>query len=152
MRRSLWYMLILAIALAIPQKGLDVEDLLPVELVSVRKEQGEMVIETDTGDLGRGNDLDAAFRNLEETAIGTVYLDTADYLLITDETKENLEELKAYLKEKTWVCEHNGKSDLPQVAAYLAAHKPNITLEECDDKTVLPKLLEEKGRIRLKNA
>ena len=65
MKRMLWYMLILAVALAFPQRRLDVAELLPVELVSVRKENDALFVETDTGEVGRGKNLKSAFQNLE---------------------------------------------------------------------------------------
>ena len=152
MKRMLWYMLILAVALAFPQRRLDVAELLPVELVSVRKENDALFVETDTGDVGRGKNLKSAFKNLEETTAGVIYLDTAEYLLVETETMGYLEELKGYLKPKTRVCVCDQKVDLEQVPEYLAVHKSRVNLKESAGNREIPRLVEEKGKLMLERA
>ena len=53
MRRIL-YVLILVLAFIAPVDRLDIAKLQPIEAVAVYLEEGEVVLETDTGDLGRG--------------------------------------------------------------------------------------------------
>lgn len=149
MKRILWYVLILAAALLIPQKGMDVGKLLPVELVYLDRQE-QYTIETDTGDVGRGKSLKEAFDDLEKTAKGVIYLDTADYLLVSEAAEAELNGMKAYLKPKTQICLSAEKVDLAEAALFLAVHNPGATLGEHSEE--MPELYTEKGGLKLKNA
>lgn len=150
MKRWILYLLILAVVLIVPQRGMDVGKLLPVELVSIRTEWGDIVVETDTEDSGRGRTLKAAFENLEKTTTGVIYLDTADYLLLTPEAMEIMGEIEPYLKKKTQVCICEKKVDLKGAAAYLAVHNPEVTLDAVMAGMKAPKLTKENGNYMLK--
>ena len=144
MKRIVFYIIVLLMAVLIPEQGMDVGKLLPVELVSVYAEGKRVTIETDTGDSGRGGTIQEAFRNLEETTAAVIYLDTADYLLISDDAQHWLGDLQQYLKPKVYVCSCNVKMDLEEAASFLAIHKPNTVLKEAVQEGVIKQELQTK--------
>lgn len=137
----------LAALLALPRRQ-DVSDLLPVELVYVYKVEKTIWVETDTGEAGAGDSLRAALDDLRATAPGEVFLDTADYLIVTRDTVDCLPQLAQLLRPGTEVC--LGFRADAQAAAYLAAHKPGVTLRDCRSGAVaLPTLVKTEERYRL---
>lgn len=135
---------------ALPTQGMDVAKLQPVELIYVYMENNQITLRTDTGDLGQGMDLNAAMKNLKQTTAAEVFLDTADYLVVTEETKQLLPELAQVLKGKCRVCRGDKLSDLEQTAAYLSAHKSEVRLKDCTGAAgELPVLTEIGGRLCL---
>ena len=147
MKRIVFYIIVLLALVFVPQRGMDIGKLLPVELVWLHTDDGMIVIETDTGDLGRGENVAEAFRNLEDTTAGVIYMDTADYLLVSDQAEQWLGEMEPYLKAKTWICSCNEKLDLAEAAEYLAVHKPRDVLRT---REISQSLSTENGRIILK--
>ena len=122
MKRILLYIVILAAMLIVPVKRLDVGKLRPVQVVSLYKDDGRVVIETDTGDFGIGATATQALRNMEETTVGVIYLDTARYLLLTKNAEDAGEELRSVLKPDTRICYIEPEIDLEEAGGYLAAH------------------------------
>lgn len=150
MKKILCYFIILGLAAAIPQKRLDVGKLLPVELIYIDEKDAEIIIRTDTGDTGEGATLDKAFNNLEETAKGVIYLDTAIYLLVSEDGLPHMKELWKYVKKEIKVCRCNSEVDLKEAATYLSVHDPKITLKmTLSGKTKLPELKVEKSGMKL---
>ena len=122
MRRIILYIGILALIVAAPVKPMDIEKLRPVQIVSVYKQSDWTVIETDTGDKGIGGTAWQALQNMKDTSEGIIYLDTAEYLLVTKQTEEAIRELIAELKPSVRMCMTTGVEDLKQAVLYLKAH------------------------------
>ena len=122
MKRIIMYIGILALVVAAPVKPMDIEKLRPVQIVSVYKESNWTVIETDTEDKGIGGTARQALQNMKDTSEGVIYLDTAEYLLVTKETEEATRELIAELKPSVRMCMTTGVEDLKQAVLYLKAH------------------------------
>ena len=122
MRRIILYIGILALIVAAPVKPMDIEKLRPVQIVSVYKQSDWTVIETDTGDKGIGGTARQALQNMKDTSEGIIYLDTAEYLLVTKQTEEATRELIAELKLSVRMCMTTGVEDLKQAVLYLKAH------------------------------
>lgn len=126
-----WIILAAAAAVALmfaPSGTTDVGELLPVELLYIYKEESGIRVETDTENFGVGDNLTAALENLKATASGEIFLDTADYLIITKETVSLLPQLWEILRPATEVC--LGVNADAQAAAFLSAHKPGVTLND----------------------
>ena len=113
------------------EQGSDVGKLQPVQVVRVSSDAGAVQIETDTGDFGSGISLKEALEDLEKTSSAEVFLDTADYLIVTKECKGLLSALTRELRPSCAVCVEDGKTDMEQVAAFLEYHKPKVTLMHC---------------------
>ena len=122
MRRIILYIGILALVVAAPVKPMDIEKLRPVQIVSVYKESNWTVIETDTEDKGIGGTARQALQNMKDTSNGVIYLDTAEYLLVTKQTEEATRELIAELKPSVRMCMTTGVENLKQAVLYLKAH------------------------------
>lgn len=146
MKRTLLYIIVLAVALAVPVERLDIGELRPVELVSLYREGNVICVETDTGDIGKGATLVDAVKDLEDTAEGAIYLDTAEYLVVSQDARNLLNGMGEFLKPSVRVCVTKAEIDPAQSAAYLAAHPPGTQLKwegEPDELTV------EEGRLKI---
>lgn len=106
----------------------DVGDLQPIEVLYVYPRAGLICIDSDTGDQGVGRTAGEAFRDLRQRASGEVFLDTADYLLLSPGMESELDDLWRELRPGCRVCWAIGMPDLEQVGAFLAAHEPETTL------------------------
>lgn len=149
--KRIWiYALVIAAALAFPVDKTDVGSLQPVEVVHLYQKDEKYVLETDTGDLGMGDTIKAAMEDLAATVSGTVFLDTAEYLLLEKEMVEQAKRIAPYLKKKVRVCEAERGLDLKAAAQYLSAHAPKSTLKELLTGTKLETLRNVHGRLILK--
>ena len=149
MKKKKWILLLLGILLLsrVEHTGVDVGKLEPVELIRLSQADGLVCVETDTGARGYGDNLDAAITNLHESASATVFLDTAQYLVLAAQTEEYLPQLYELLRPACYVCTTDEKGDLEQTVNYLRAHPPIIKLLECRAGTAkLPVLYFRKGR------
>ena len=120
--RMMLYLIILALLFLAPVEQLDVAKLEPVQTVAISVENGKIVLETDTEDKGVGETVEAALQDLEENTSGAIYLDTAQYLLVTEEAEEKVASLRQYLRSGVIVSRWDGKADLQQAARYLSVH------------------------------
>ena len=123
--KHLLYIVIVAAAVSIPLKRQDVAKLKPVELVSVYTQGEDVVLATDTADVGIGKTMMLAYENLERTTAGVIYLDTAEYLLITGNALHLMPEITKYLKGDVSVCLQDGPLD-PSLAVNYLAEQTNL--------------------------
>lgn len=143
------YGILIVSAMLVPTRPLELGKLKPVEVIRVEKNDEGILIETDTGDSGRGRTVNQAVWNLHETTAGTIYLDTAEYILLPmDETV--LMEVCPYLRGDIRICHWVGEMKLEEAAKYLDAHRPNMRLKEYRAGTLLQVLEGENGRFRLR--
>ena len=142
------YGFLIAAAMMIPTKPLELGKLKPVEVIQIDYRGDLVQIKTDTGDSGQGKTVELAIRNLRETTAGTVYLDTAEYVLLP-KNESVVERMSPYLKKNVRLCLWRGEMKLDEVAAYLDAHSPKMKLKDYRAGMQLEVLKEEKGRIRL---
>lgn len=132
--------------------GQDVGGLAPAELVYVQKTGGGVKVGTDMGNLGAGKDLASAFEDLKNTTPGEVFLDTADYLLVSENSIGLLPELRTWLGQGCRVCVAVDVTDLTGAAYYLNAHPPGTRLGSvAEENMALPILTECRGRFCLKD-
>lgn len=128
--RLLLYICILALLPFAPVNRLDVAKLKPVQTVAVSIEEGQVVIETDTKNRGRGRSVREAVENLEENTPGVIYLDTAQYLLVTEEAMSQLEEMKSYMYPSVCVSLWDGKGSVETAAQFLELRPDLPRLED----------------------
>ncbi len=121
MRRILYCVILLA-AFFVPVERLDVAKLLPVEAIAIYLEEGAIVLETDTENKGRGETVQEALKNLKENTTKIIYLDTARYLLVAENTQAQTQELLQYLKPNIRQGTYGG-GDVKEEAKYLDAHR-----------------------------
>ncbi len=147
MKRRFAYAVLLLTALAVPVEGTDIGKLRPVELVMVQMQNHQVVLRTDTGDIGQGGTAEEAYQNLRDTTSGVVYLDTADYLLISPGAWEEAAKLKAYLDGTVKVCEAENRVEPELAAEYLGAHPPKTRLRDLSTPDSLESLCMVNGRL-----
>lgn len=129
-----------------PFQGTDIGKLRPAQWVYLSRREDTVSLETDTGDRGEGTDVLSALKDLRQSAPGKLFLETADYALISPEALRDLPQLKKVLRSGVEVCIAKEEPD-ETTAAYLRAHSPGLTLRgffSGEDK--LPVLVTEEGR------
>ena len=149
MKRVLLYVLILIAVLLIPVERTDVGKLQPIQTIAISREGDSYIICTDTGDIGRGVFLEDAFRNLKETTPAVVYLDTADFLLLSDMSGLQIDLLKEILKGNISLYQFTGDPDLQEVSKFLTIHGNGPTLKSWEKGVVLPVLVVKNNRMIL---
>ena len=97
MKRVFLYILILGALFFVPLKRVEIAKLEPVQGVWMYEEDGRIVLETDTKDKGVGTTAKEALENMKKQSSGIIYLDTAQYLLVTN-AEEQISTLKQHLK------------------------------------------------------
>ena len=154
MRRILVYIAIAFVVLAVPLERADVADLHPVQTVALYKIQGGYRIETDTEDYGVGKTVAEAYHDLMETTPGVIYLDTAEFYLVSMEAAPAAHEMKRYLKKNVKVCAAVGQGDLPLISKYLSVQRGLEPLSQWELGEELPVLDCRSDRIKFlqKNA
>lgn len=149
MKRIIIYVLILGVLLFVPLHGNDVGKLRPVEVVLLYRQGESVVIQTDTGDVGIGIDVDQALQNLKDTTPGYIYLDTAEYLLMTEQTQQDAEALREVFHKSLQLCLAEPGVDLELTARFLPAHGPFPKLKDWNPGDKLPFLTITGNRLRL---
>ena len=127
--RMLLYIVIVVLLFTAPVQRLDVAKLEPVQTVAVSVENGEVVLQTDTQQKGRAETLQAAINDLEENTPGVIYLDTAQYLLYTQEAAAYAEALATYLHPAVKVSRWDGKGSVEDAAKYLSVRSDLPTVD-----------------------
>ena len=148
--KKIVYGALVAAALLIPTTPQELGKLKPVEVVKLNKEEGMIRIETDTGDIGQGETIEQALRELKATTPGTIYLDTAEYVLLPKQAEELLNQLSPQLKQSVRICTWEGEIDLNKASAYLDAHRPRNEMRHYKTGMPLQTLTSENGVLKLK--
>ena len=148
---------IAAAAAAMPFERNDVAQLVPVEALVIFIEDGELVL--DGGDCqGRGKTWETAWRDLKQSAEGTVFLSTAEVVVLSGAAVEVLRDIawNEELRPAAELYAGLGKTlDPEKVAKYLSAHHAGVPLHQArtalleNRKIILPVLVETEGGLRL---
>lgn len=149
MKRILIYIIVLLALTKAPLEGVHLGMLRPVEVVMILREGNEVVILTDTEDMGRGADGLAALENLKATTPGNIYLDTAEYLLLTADTEAVAEQLRSKLRASVGLCTADKGIDLQLAAKFLPAHDKLPALKAWKQGEKLPYLKTVGERLQL---
>lgn len=149
MKRWLLYGILFAAAVFIPVDSTDVGKLHPVQAVSVGYYNEEVVLKTDTGEIGRGETPELALENLKQTAPAIIYLDTAEYLLVEDSAFEFVAPLRKFLKSDVRICRIEPEVEVDKAAKYLRIHGKLPKLKQWNRGENLPVLMLQNERIIL---
>lgn len=117
--RMVLYIVMLALLFLAPVERLDVAKLEPVQTVAVYINDAAVVLETDTGNKGEGADVEGALEDLEENTPGVIYLDTAQYLLVSEQAESYVDSLRKYLSPSVRACLWDEKGSVKDAAQYL---------------------------------
>lgn len=121
--RILLYIVILALLFLAPLERLDIAHLEPVQTLAVRVDGDTVELETDTGNKGQGATVAEAVKDLEEKTSGVIYLDTAQYLLLTESAASIAEDLRSCLRPDIRVCMWDGEGSAAGASQYLEIRK-----------------------------
>ena len=120
--RKVVYIAILSLLFFAPLERVDVSKLLPIRAVAVYTQGEEVVLETDTEHKGTGRDALQALKNLKEETPAVVYLDTAEYLLVSQEAEIYIPQLSDWLKPSVKVSICDVREQVKEAAEYLDVH------------------------------
>ena len=140
MKRIVFYCIILIGAMMVPVQRQDIAALEPIQAVYLHQEGDVLVMQTDTMDKGTWITAKEALSAMQNQSSGIVYLDTAQYLLVTDETVSYIEEMIPLLKGSVKVCLWEGEGDLREGAKYMQAHKIGCRLDQWQNGVKMPKM------------
>ena len=129
MRKVVYAAIVLALFLA-PLEKMDIAKLLPVETVSLYTEGGDVVLQTNTENTGRGESVSSALENLKEVTPAVIYLDTAKYLLVDENAIDYVDDLRQHLKQSVEVAVCNAKDMVKEGAKYFASHGGTVQLKD----------------------
>ena len=153
MKNGLFYVSICAVAIlagVFSFQGTDVARLAPVEAVWLAQEAQTVCIVTDTGDVGYGRNVQEALQDMKASASGTIFLETADYLIVEQGREELLEQVYEIFRPACQVCVCYEMPQMPDVARFLSTHEPAMTLRQLRIADMpIPLLKDTKGRMEL---
>lgn len=132
--RTLLYIVILALLFLAPVERLDVAKLEPVQTVAIRVEDDSVILETDTNNRGVGTDIANALSDLEDSTPGVIYLDTAEYLLVSEDATIYLDALREYFSPSVRISLWDGVSSVEGAAQYLAVRDDLVKLRDWQDE------------------
>ena len=138
MKKIIIYIIVLVIALWIPTNRIDISNLEPVQAVWISKKNDDYIIATDTEDVGVGETVREALQIMKDRCEKIIYLDTAQYLLVSDNCKESIGEISEYLKQRVKVSVWNGEGKLKDVAQYMQTHRVGVRLKDYFSSVELP--------------
>lgn len=131
MKKWKWAALVLLIILGrVEHTGSRINDLEPVEVVLVTEQEGNIIIQTDTGAKGVGNNLEKAVENLHNSTAGVVFLDTTQYLLVSSRTIDLVDDMIRWIRPAARVCLIRGETEPKEVTKYLKIHPPQTQLKD----------------------
>lgn len=148
-KQWLLYGLLFVAAVLAPVEGTDVGKLHPVQAVSIGYYNEQVILKTDTGEIGRGENPELALKNLKQTAPAVIYLDTAEYLLIEDNALELVTQIEEILKSNVRICQIEPQIEVDKAAKYLRVHGELPKLKQWNTGENLPVLTMENERIIL---
>ena len=144
MKRLPFYIVLLALTFLAPIKRVDVGQLQPVEAVFLVRQGEAVTLTTDTGDTGQGSTALEALYDLKETTPAVIYLDTAEYLVLSESAAQDVQALRDYLKGSVRVCYMDGEVGPEKAVQYLNVHAKLPKLKRWKAGDELPILTNEK--------
>lgn len=148
MKRWIGLLAAAAIAVVLPTgHGTDVAKLSPVEVVYIYMEEGKVCVQADTGDLGTGYSWQGALEDMQLTSSAEVFLETAEYILVTEQTRQWIPELAGIFRPSAKLLLVTGEVEVTDLLPFLRAQTMNGDLKDfLVGKTTLPKLMIALGR------
>ena len=138
--RIVLYVVILAALFFVPLQRVEIANLEPIQAVWMYRENGNIVLETDTEDEGSGVTVADALADMKNNSSGIVYLDTAQYLFVSETAKEDIYAIQPYLKNSVQLCIWNGQGELKSAEEYADSHKICLKIREWEKIGNLPEL------------
>lgn len=115
----------------LPFKSVDAAKLLPVKTVVVTKSGDQYVVDVGEGVRAVGRTLGEALDRLREEVSGTVFLPTAEQVIVTEPAAEAVEAVAEETAFRPAAGIYQTPDPFPDVkalSAYLDAHPSNVTI------------------------
>lgn len=122
MKKVLYAAILIALLFA-PVNRVEAGKLLPVRAVAVYTSDGQIVLETDAEYKGQGQNLEEAMNQLIINTPAIVYLDTAEYLLVSKDAEKWIPQLERYFKPSVKVCVCDAEGNVADAAEYVDVHR-----------------------------
>ena len=152
---------ILATALSLtgflPFESNDVASLIPVETLTVDLREGNVILKGKDCQ-GLGADWQSALEDLRESGTGTVFLGTAEHVVLSKRATSLLPDIirSEVLRPAAVICVCPAEPPKPEEAAkYLSAHNAGVTIQKVQavllrgEGIQLPMLVKTEGGLRL---
>ena len=137
--RYILYCIIIIAVLLVPVQKIDIGDLEPIQALWLYTEGDQVAIQTDTDDYGVGKTVDEAIKMMKNKSEGIVYLDTAQFLLVSENAVSQIADLAPKLKGSVKICLWEG-DHVPDAAKYMQSHHMGCKLKEWSLQTKLDKV------------
>lgn len=121
--RAVIYVMLIAVLCFIPMQRLEIADLDPVQAVWVHRMDDRLILRTDTGAIGVGETIEEALDDMKRRSSKIIYLDTAQYLLVSEAVKEEIPSLYPYLRRTVRVSQWSGEGNIKDAVQYVDTHK-----------------------------
>ena len=109
----------------------DASELVPVQALVIDAEKGEVTLTADTGDVGRGGSLDAAFSDLRAGCAGVLFTQTAEHVIVMQKAWYLMPQVcvSRQLRPAAKLYRAVGSMQSPERAlSFLQAHPGELTL------------------------
>ncbi len=134
----------------LPFAGTDIAKLHPIEVLAVSRAGGILRLQTDSGMLGSGENIEEALQNLRLSSAGNIFLDTANYLLIAPDCTEEIVTLWNYIRPACQVYYFKGDGKYKEIGNYLESHPSRATvLGYIQGEADIPLLIMEGESVRI---
>lgn len=150
--RIVAYVIILVSLLFAPVQSGEIAKLEPIQAVWLRTEGETVCLTTDTGDEGSGTTVEDALTDMKATSAGIVYLDTAQYLLVSQSAVNKIPAIGPYLRKSIRLYLWDGQGNFDEAVKYAEAHKFGITVKQWNSGEELKKIPTKKEKIALFSA
>ena len=140
MIRKLFYTVILGALFFAPLKRVEIANLEPIQAVWMYHVDGTLVLETDTQDKGSGATVAQALENMKASSPGIIYLDTAQYLFVSEDAQTQIPALQPYVKGTVRLCLWDGQGDIVDAVKYADAHKLGEKMKRWEQGGKLPEI------------
>lgn len=138
--RIVLYIVILATLFFAPLQRIEIANLEPVQAVWMYRENGKFFLETDTKDKGSGITVMDAIADMKHNSSGIIYLDTAQYLFVSEMKTDAIRAVQSYLKKTVRMCIWDGQGELKTAVKYADTHKLGLKIDKWDGVGNLPEL------------
>ncbi len=141
---------ILTVHSLMPFQGTDVGKLHPVEVLYIEKQNGQFEITADTAVTGRGTTIADAVYDLHRVTPGNIFLETANYLLLSPDMEVPPEMFWNYFRPACLIYICNEKPALEKIAKLLESHPSGVTLLNWRNGAEnIPRLVQEGETVRI---
>lgn len=117
----------------LPRTGTDAAKLLPAQVLVIGAGDGAITVEADNGAAGSGPTLAAALADMAECAEGTLFLDTAEHIVLLRPSQALLEQAAtqpSFRPAAKLYVSRAEKLDASALVEFLRAHPGKLTLSQ----------------------